>query len=244
MARSTRRTKAVADGGARLGDLAELRGAGYGILSLLLSYPDDEQALRRAALAAELERGTGVLGGFAFFPRVRSLLERLSALDEEGAAQLEAEYLDLFVLGGAQAPCPLYESAYVDRRGRDRGLAMVAVERAYAQAGIALGPAAGGELPDHASLELEFLSQLCAREAEAWRARAAEEAVARLESERRFLDRHLLRWFPSLVRRVAASAEGSFYVDVAEAAHAFLIHERDLIGLLLEAQRAPAATAE
>jgi DMSO reductase family type II enzyme chaperone len=165
------------------------------------------------------------------------LLERLSALDGEGVARLEAEYLDLFVLGGARPPCPLHESAHLDRGGRRRGLIAAGVERAYAEAGLAVSPSLDGELPDHVACELEFLAHLCAEEGRAWRSRRADRAALLLDRERRFLDRHLLRWFPSLARRVAASAEGSFYVEVVEAAHAFLVHDRDLIGLLLEAQR-------
>ncbi len=169
----------------------------------------------------------------------------LPTLGDREIEAFEEEYAVLFLTGGVTAACPLNESAYVDPSGRNRGLVAAAVERAYAQAGMALAPAADGELPDHAGLELEFLAQLCGEEAEAWRARAAEQAFELLETQRRFLDGHLLLWFPSLVRRVDDAADpGSLYREAAQAAHAFLFHDRDLISLLLEAQRARAATAE
>jgi TorA maturation chaperone TorD len=150
------------------------------------------------------------------------------------------------VLGVSRAPCPLHESAYVDRTGREHGLVAVAVERAYAAAGVALSPSAAGELPDHAGFELEFLSHLCAQEAQAWEARAPAEAVGLLRSQRQFLDLHLLRWFPILVRRVSDSVDSaSVYADIVEAAHAFVVHDRDLIGLLAQADALPVVvTAE
>lgn len=139
--------------------------------------------------------------------------------------------------GGAAPPCPLHESAYLDPTGRRRGLITAAVERAYAEAGLALSPSASGELPDHVALELEFLSHLCAGEETAWRRRRADEAAAFLDRERRFLDEHLLRFLPSLVRRVRESGSG-FYTDAAAAGHAFVLHDRDLISLLLEGRAA------
>jgi TorA maturation chaperone TorD len=110
----------------------------------------------------------------------------------------------------------------------------VDVERAYAAAGVALAVGAG-ELPDHVALELEFLSHLCAREAKAWEARRLEEAIGLLGAEREFLGRHLLPWFPALLCTVRdAAAPSSFYCEVVEATHAFLVHESDLVVLLGE----------
>jgi TorA maturation chaperone TorD len=167
-------------------------------------------------------------------------------MTEEGAEKLEAEYVDLFVLSVSRAPCPLQQSAYVDRTGRKSGHVAVAVERAYAAAGVALSPSALGELPDHAGVELEFLSHLCAQEAQAWTDRAPDDAVDLLRSQRQFLDQHLLRWFPMLMRRVSDSVDPTgIYGDIVEAAHAFVVHDRDLIRALAHAHGLPAAvTAE
>ncbi len=215
-----------------LSDLAELRCATYRLFSSLLLHPE-EGGLDAAVGLARWLRRQPALGELAFSAWACPLLDRLSGLAAEGMEALGVEYVGLFLLGYPGPPCPLYESVYADPSGRRRGLVAVAVERAYAQAGMALAPEAGRELPDHAGIELEFLSQLCRREAQAWRAGAAEDALAALEIERRFLDGHLLRWFPSLLRRVDDAAEpGSLYRQAVGAAHGFLVHDRDLIDLV------------
>jgi len=183
---------------------------------------------------------------FPFFPRWRSLLDSLETLTDEARARLEEEYVDLFLLGELHSACPLYESAYLDRTGRSRGVIAAGVEQAYAAAGVAVSPAAQGELPDHVAFELEFLSLLCAEEARAWRAGLPDEASDRMGRERDFLERHLLRFLPGLVRAVKlVSTSSSFYRRLAEAVHAFVVHDRDLIGALAEAYAsAPKAASE
>ncbi len=216
-----------------LADVAEARRAAYGLLASLFLYPDGKAVERALALADELRRESELIRPFPFFRSMRSILDRLG---REAGTGLEEEYADLFLLGGSRPPCPLYESAYVDPIGFDRGLVAAEVEQAYAAAGVALAPSAAGELPDHVALELEFVSLLCAGEAEAWSARLPERAAEILNGERTFLDGHLGRWFPALARRVSSvSAESNFYRQLAEATRAFLVHDRDLIGVLSEA---------
>jgi len=147
---------------------------------------------------------------------------------------LEQEYLELFGRGSSKARCPLHESDYVDRTGLQRGLVAVAVEQAYTAAGLTLSSATRGELPDHAAFELEFLSHLCAKEAKAWEDDRLEEVAGLLRAQKEFLDQHLLAWFPALVRNVRRATPAGFYRDIAEVAHAFVVHDRDLIDVLEE----------
>jgi ferredoxin len=88
----------------------------------------------------------------------------------------------------------LYESWHVD--GRFPTPTTFAVQARYRQAGLELS----GELPDHAAVELEFLSFLAKREeedagqAQKWRA-----------ARRRFLKEHAGRWLPEMGRRLSAT---------------------------------------
>ena len=156
---------------------------------------------------------------------------------------LEQEYLELFGRGSSKARCPLHESDYVDRTGLRRGLVAVAVEQAYAAAGLTLSSAARGELPDHAAFELEFLSHLCAKEAKAREDDRPEEVAGLLRVQRNFLDRHLLLWFPALVHNVRLAAPVGFYRDIADVAHALVVHDRDLIAVLEVDCNEPAVAA-
>ena len=217
-----------------LADLARPRNGAYRLFGSLFLYPERSDVDGWVELAREL-RGSEPLHSFPFYGRLHSLLDSLAEMREEDAVRLEEEYVDRFVLSVSHAPCPLHESAYVDRSGRRSGLVAVGVERAYAAAGMALSPAAHGELPDHAAFELEFLSHLCAQEALAWEVRRLEVAASLLRSQKQFLDRHLLRWFPGLARRTSLAASGgNFYGELVGVAHAFVVHDRDLVDLLLE----------
>ena len=214
----------------------------YGLLGAVF-YPERGEVDGWVQLAEELRDRCGSLRDFPFFPRLESALEALFELSHEQAMRLEQEYLELFVLGNSKARCPLHESDYVDRTGLQRGLVAVAVEQAYTAAGLTLSSATRGELPDHAAFELEFLSHLCAKEAKAREDDRPEEVAGLLCSQRSFLDRHLLLWFPSLVRNARLATPGGFYRDIAEVAHAFVVHDRDLIALLQESVATRSAVA-
>jgi TorA maturation chaperone TorD/Pyruvate/2-oxoacid:ferredoxin oxidoreductase delta subunit len=88
----------------------------------------------------------------------------------------------------------LYESWHVD--GRFPTPTTFAVQAQYRQAGLELS----GELPDHAAVELEFLSFLAGREEE-----DADQAQKWRAARRRFLKEHAGRWLPEVGRRLSAA---------------------------------------
>lgn len=225
---------------ASLADLAELRGTTYGLLGSLFLYPARDDLDGLVAAAADLLECGGFADELPFFARLRALLDLLPSSGGEALERLEQEYVDLFVLGVSQPPCPPYESAYVERGGRAQGLVCVEVERAYAASRLAL--AGQGELPDHAALELGFLSLLCGEEEQAWREGEETQAVHCLRHQEEFHERHLRRWFPTFARRLErATAPGTLYRALADAAGAFVVHDRDLVHVLVrERSLAPA----
>lgn len=213
-------------------DLAELRGAAYELLGALFCYPAPGDLAEVVAAARDFPARRCLAPELAFFPPLRALCDRLLGLEESDLDGLEGEYVKLFLVSTSQAPCPPYESAYREREGRERGLVAVAVERAYAASGVALSD--GRELPDHASLELGFLSLLCEEEERAWREGDAERSVGCLRREEEFHEQHLQRWFPTFTRRLAhAAPPDSLYGLLAEAARAFVVHDGDLVRMLL-----------
>ncbi len=96
--------------------------------------------------------------------------------------------------GNGRPPIMLYESWHVD--GRFPSPATFAVQTVYRQAGLNLT----GELPDHAAVELEFLSFLAEREEE-----DAGQAQQWRTARRRFLKDHVNRWLPQVARQLAQS---------------------------------------
>ena len=213
-------------------DLAELRGAAFELLGALFCYPAPGDLAEVVAAARDFPSRRCLAPEFAFFPPLRALCDRLLGLEESDLGGLEREYVTLLLVNSSQGLCPPYESAYLEREGRERGLVTIAVERTYAASGVAL--ADGRELPDHASLELGFLSLLCDEEERAWREGDVDRSLDFLRREEEFHELHLQRWFPTFTRRLSRAAPpGSLYGLLAGAARAFVVHDGDLVRMLL-----------
>jgi len=135
----------------------------------------------------------------------------LSTLPAESLSARQARYENLF--GNAGRPrFWLHESGYLN--GRILSEETFAVARFYRQAKLEVN---GAELPDHASFELAFLAYIAER--------------GDLQSERRFLDEHALRWLPALGRSLSSCDDplyatlGQLLVDFLERVAAPSVNE-------------------
>lgn len=212
-----------------LPDLAELRQVAYRFLAELFLYPRGDRLRGAVEFAREMRQPDDPLRAFAFYGRWEPVLGALEALRPEGVRPLQGEYLGLFTLGAEDACFP-HESSYIGREGLDTGRVTAEVQRAYTSAGLTLDTQ--GELPDHLSVELDFMSFLCGMEAPAWGRDPSGEAADWLDRENRFLRDHLLRWLPIFADRVKGKAPDSFYRRLADATYAFAAHDADLIDTL------------
>lgn len=119
------------------------RAAVHMIAALLLTYPDEGERERRAAVLACLPQ----LSPSA----TRADLEAfLAATADWDAAQLASHYVDTFDL---RRRCALHLSYYSSGDTRRRGMALVTFGEAFQAAGFEVGP---DELPDHLALVLEL----------------------------------------------------------------------------------------
>ena len=116
-------------------------------LAWLLAYPGAQRRAQLPALRDALQAERALT--FGRLAELDRLIDRL-----QGGAPLavEAEYVELFDRGRATA-LHLFEHVHGD--SRDRGPAMVDLERSYIDAGLLLAP---GELPDHLAVVLEYAS--------------------------------------------------------------------------------------
>jgi TorA maturation chaperone TorD len=215
----------------RLADLARYRQVAYRLFGSVLLYPDEERFAMLIAAARELEFQSQPFVGLAFFPQWRRFLEVLARRSDSGTADLEETYLGLFVMN---QDVPVCESGFL--APGSPALTMAALDEEYNAGGLSMA-ASFSEPPDHAAVELEFMSLLCEQEGEAWAKRSVTDAVRHLESEAGFLDRHLSRWFPVFTEQVGNRAGDSFYTSVTKAAHSFIEHDRALLNAFLEQYR-------
>jgi TorA maturation chaperone TorD len=80
-------------------------------------------------------------------------------------------------------------------------------------------------MPDHISVELEFMQHVVQREAQAWKADDDKTALLCLKNEKEFVDEHLSRWIPDFCEKVIKAAESPFYREMARLTRSFIEFE-------------------
>jgi nitrate reductase delta subunit len=132
----------------------------YKALALLLSYPEETYRDLYPAVSGVLEE-EGLLGDR------KGLVRLANELASEDILDLQSRYVQLFDRSRSLS-LHLYE--HVHGESRDRGQAMVELNKLYASRGVLLS---AHELPDHLPVFLEFLSLLDSRDAAALLGEAA-----------------------------------------------------------------------
>lgn len=186
-----------------------LRAGLYKTIALLLLRPPTSKALAALASTEAREQVRGLLGEDG-----KAMLDDLSD-DADGLDQEDIrEFYDLLAVPSARYLTP-FESTYRDplelpdgqHRPRLSGPAMIAVEQAYAAAGLAMEIK---ELPDHAGCELAFLGELCEREASGY-VRGDSELIRKTRDDQRsFLLVHALQWLHAFFERLEQNARAPY----------------------------------
>ena len=128
---------------------------------------------------------------------------------------LGIEFTRLF-MGPGEHVSP-HESIFVEVDGEAGGLygaITVKVKKFIETTGLVYDDAFTG-LPDHVSVELEFMSKLGEFEAEKWINGDNEGARYCLSVQKMFAEEHLLRWIPQFCEQVIARADLPFYREMA-----------------------------
>ena len=188
-------------------ELATARSQAYGLLaSVFRAEPGREfiDELRGPRLAGALAAIDVDLGRDFEIAAAETLCEDLGI-----------EFTRLF-MGPGEHISP-HESIFVELDGEAGGLygaITVKVKKFIETTGLVYDDAFTG-LPDHVSVELEFMSKLGEFEAEKWL--NGDDAGARycLSIQKMFAEEHLLRWIPQFCEQVIARADLPFYREMA-----------------------------
>ncbi len=206
---------AVPPGNEASAGTARERSGLYGFLAEVFRAEPSPDLLRRIKderFAAVLDAAGAHLGEELTDPPEDVLLEDLAV-----------EYTRLF-LGPGRHVRP-YAATYLDGPGASLcGPAAVWARDFMERAGFALTPERR-DLPDHVSVELEFMARMAACEAEAIEAGDAAAAAQCRWIQKEFLENHLGRWLPAFCGHAAEHAELSFYRELARLAGHFLDSE-------------------
>lgn len=144
--------------------------------------------------------------------------------------QFAAEYIRLFDLGSGRGrpPCTLYGGEYVSR---PRLEVMEELVRFYGYFDLALSEQ-DRELPDHLSVELEFLHYLAFRERHALKVNADPSSYQRAQAD--FIERHPGQWMPMLRAKLETQKPLPFFAGLVtlttEVLRADLGYLRSIVG--------------
>jgi len=141
--------------------------------------------------------------------------------------RLAAEYASLFLNVGLK-PVYLAESVYL-------GKSHLLYEEPYFDVVRIYGlydfkkTASFREPEDHISVELEFMAHLCDLAALSIEKGKKDYAKGYLKNQKEFLELHLSRWVPELVKKVKWASENDFYLAMASLLQGFLEIERSFV---------------
>ncbi len=130
----------------------------------------------------------------------------------------QSEYIRLFEVGPrGHALCPLYSGHYAS----DRLHTMEELVRFYNYFGLRITP---GLMPDHVTVELEFMHYLAHLEAQA--RQSGDDRESYLRAQRDFLERHLNGWWPRALAATQRQRPQRFYRSLMTLVLRFLAAER------------------
>lgn len=138
----------------------------------------------------------------------------------QGSSQeeLQVAHAELFI-GPFELKASPYGSTYLEKTRRVMGDSTMEVLKHYQKAGLEVDIK---QPPDHIAIELEFLSYLCALEAEALQAGDLKQ-TAELQVERKiFLGTYVLPWMPEFIKNIRSGTENKFYLGLADCCEMFL----------------------
>ncbi|GAB4547678.1 MAG: molecular chaperone TorD family protein [Thermodesulfovibrionia bacterium] len=131
------------------------------------------------------------------------------------------DYSRLFI-GPFKLVAPPYGSVYLDKEGLLMGDSTIEAVRLYREAGVEMDRDTHKDMPDHISVELEFMYYLIFKEIESIE-RGDRESAKRYENLRKdFLKRHLCAWAFKFLNSLKNGAETTFYKNLALCTETFL----------------------
>ncbi|MHC4459044.1 MAG: TorD/DmsD family molecular chaperone [Planctomycetota bacterium] len=155
--------------------------------------------------------------------------------ERELLEDLAVEYARLF-LGPGKHISP-HESVHHQKNdgqwGQLWGESTVAVKKFIESSGLHYNSDYSG-LPDHISVELEFMQQVTLREEQAWAEGDKNTALKCLKKEKKFIKEHLARWIPDFCNKVIQKAELPLYREMAKLTKNFIQFEMKEIDKLGE----------
>ena len=159
-----------------------------------------------------------------------------SSTEGKIAEELAVEFTWLFLGPGQHISA--HESVFAEVDGQLGGLwgaKTVEVKKFIETTGLDYESGFTG-LPDHISVELEFMRKLSEWEAAKWSENDSENAKYCLTVQKKFTEEHLLKWVPQFCDEVIEKANMPFYREMAKVTRDFLQFDHDIINQTLSSK--------
>ena len=208
------------------GAQAQARSRLYGLVGRAFAPPNDTLYEELAGGAWERQ----VAEALAALPFSLSLADLRLRPEKLGSSKdLQAEYVRLFEVGlTGGPPCSLFAGHHES----DRLRVMEELVRFYGFFDLGLTP---GRMPDHITVELEFMQFLTFREAEA--IEQGDDRESWLRAQRDFLERQLGRFLARLSEKVRVQKPLPFFEGLVELGHGFAQEDYKYVVTALDASQ-------
>lgn len=200
-----------------MAEVASLRSNIYSLLALIYQREPDAVLLRQIR-APQFQEVLSNLG-FHFED------EFLNLPEEKLIDNLAIEYTRLF-LGPGKHISP-HESVHLrteEGGGLLWGAATGKVKNFIESSGFEYKADYSG-MPDHISVELEFMQEVSRQEALAWETDDEKKALYCRKIEKQFIEENLVLWVPLFCEKIIKDAELSFYEEIARLTQCFIEFE-------------------
>ena len=214
---------------AQIADLMDMRARTYGMLARLFRVEVDKETLDEMR-GMRFPTATGndlVDAGY------RQLYTYLRGAWEDSIRELAVDYVKCFIghgVNGYSAAYP-YESVYTSERRLMMQEARAEVLQVMRDNEFKRDRWNEGE--DHIALELEFMQRMALRTEEDLRAGEEDAAAEKLETQRAFVNDHLLNWLPMLVGDMQQFAQTDFYKGLGNLTLGFAQQDAETLDELL-----------
>ncbi len=171
-----------------------------------------------------------------FFKNLGGLLKQTSADAATHASVMEKAFLkcsedDLLVayaklfVGPNELLAPPYGSVYLDGEKMLMGDSTMEVIKMYEKQGLSMD-SEFRNLPDHVTVEMEFMYYLIFKETEALDKSEWDIALDYLKTQELFLDNFLKRWFKPFCDKIKQGTDNEFYTSLVDCVSVFIGNER------------------
>lgn len=148
----------------------------------------------------------------------------LDCSEEQLVSDLSLEYTRLFI-GPGKHVSPHGSVHTIGDGGSLWGRSTVAVKEFVESVGIEFRSEYHG-MPDHISVELEFMQKVTEAETRAWQRWDLAQVAYFRKTGRRFVAEHLAKWVPGFCEKVINETECSFYREMARLTKDFISVEQ------------------